>query len=131
MDYVDIVDKLIYNIIVKILQAPSRVKRLIPKEEEMKMKKRNKHLKTIKQLTKEEKNKIDLEFGRIYKLLSTIKEDEYNQLKEFEFEEIIENANKDLDRISETEEGYWAKYIVITNEYIGLKTKGNLFKCKF
>ena len=97
----------------------------------MKMKKRNKHLKTIKQLTKEEKNKIDLEFGRIYKLLSTIKEDEYNQLKEFEFEEIIENANKDLDRISETEEGYWAKYIVITNEYIGLKTKGNLFKCKF
>nr|DAE68347.1 MAG TPA: hypothetical protein [Caudoviricetes sp.] len=30
MDYVDIVDKLIYNIIVKILQAPSRVKQLIP-----------------------------------------------------------------------------------------------------
>lgn len=36
--YVDIVDKLIYNIIVKILQAPSRVKQLIPKEEEMKIK---------------------------------------------------------------------------------------------
>lgn len=38
MDYVDIVDKLIYNIIVKILQAPSRDKQLIPKEEEMKIK---------------------------------------------------------------------------------------------
>ena len=37
--YVDIVDKLIYNIIVKILQAPSRDKQLIPqKEEEMKIK---------------------------------------------------------------------------------------------
>ena len=37
MDYVDIVDKLIYNIIVKILQAPSRDKQLT-KEEEMKIK---------------------------------------------------------------------------------------------
>ena len=129
--YVDIVDKLIYNIIVKILQAPSRVKQLTTKEEEMKIRKRNKHLKTIKQLTKEEKNKIDLEFRRIYKLLSMIKKDEYNQLKQFEFEEIIENANKDLDKISETREGYWAKYIVITNEYIGLKTRGIFFKCKF
>ena len=36
--YVDIVDKLIYNMIVKILQAPSRDKQLIPKEEEMKIK---------------------------------------------------------------------------------------------
>lgn len=35
MDYVD---KLIYNIIVKILQAPSRVKQLTIKEEEMKIK---------------------------------------------------------------------------------------------
>ena len=34
----DIVDKYIYNIIVKILQAPSRDKQLIPKEEEMKIK---------------------------------------------------------------------------------------------
>nr|DAO08337.1 MAG TPA: hypothetical protein [Caudoviricetes sp.] len=31
--YVDIVDKLIYNIIVKILQAPSRDKQLTTKEE--------------------------------------------------------------------------------------------------
>ena len=38
MDYVDYVDKLIYNIIVKILQAPSRVKQLTTKEEEMKIK---------------------------------------------------------------------------------------------
>ena len=38
MDYVDIVDKLIYNIIVKILQAPSRVKHSPTKEEEMKIK---------------------------------------------------------------------------------------------
>lgn len=30
VDYVDIVDKLIYNIIVKILQAPNRDKQLIP-----------------------------------------------------------------------------------------------------
>ena len=93
--------------------------------------KRNRNLKTIKQLSKEEENKISLEFKRIYDLLFMIKKDKHNQLKEFELEEIIENINKDLDRISETEEGYWAKYIVITNEYIGLKTKGNLFKCKF
>ena len=45
--------------------------------------------------------------------------------------EIIENANKDLDKISETREGYWAKYIVITNEYIGLKTRGKFFKLFF
>ena len=39
MDYVDIVDKLIYNIIVKILQAPSREKPTHTiKEEEMKIK---------------------------------------------------------------------------------------------
>ena len=38
MDYVDYVDKLIYNIIVKILQAPSRDKQLTTKEEEMKIK---------------------------------------------------------------------------------------------
>ena len=38
MDYVDIVDKLIYNIIVKILQAPSREKQLTTKEKEMKIK---------------------------------------------------------------------------------------------
>ena len=38
MDYVDIVAKLIHNIIVKILQAPSRVKQLTTKEEEMKIK---------------------------------------------------------------------------------------------
>ena len=38
MDYVDIVDKLIYNIIVKILQAPSRDKHSPTKEEEMKIK---------------------------------------------------------------------------------------------
>ena len=36
--YVDIVDKLIYNIIVKILQAPSRDKQLTTKEEKMKIK---------------------------------------------------------------------------------------------
>ena len=33
VDYVDYVDKLIYNIIVKILQAPSRDKQLTTKEE--------------------------------------------------------------------------------------------------
>lgn len=38
MDYVDIVNKYIYNVIGIILQAPSRVKQLIPKEEEMKIK---------------------------------------------------------------------------------------------
>ena len=39
MDYVDIVDKLIYNIIVKILQAPSRDKQLIPqRRKKMKIK---------------------------------------------------------------------------------------------
>ena len=38
MDYVDIVDKYIYNIIVKILQAPSRDKQLTIKEEKMKIK---------------------------------------------------------------------------------------------
>ena len=38
VDYVDIVDKLIYNIIVKILQAPSRDKQLTTKEEKMKIK---------------------------------------------------------------------------------------------
>ena len=38
MDYVDIVDKCIYNIIGIILQAPSRVKQLTIKEEEMKIK---------------------------------------------------------------------------------------------
>ena len=38
MDYVDIVDKLIYNIIVKILQAPSRVKQLTNKGGKMKIK---------------------------------------------------------------------------------------------
>ena len=38
MDYVDYVDKLIYNIIVKILQEPSRDKQLTTKEEEMKIK---------------------------------------------------------------------------------------------
>ena len=38
VDYVDYVDKLIYNIIVKILQAPSRDKQLTTKEEEMKIK---------------------------------------------------------------------------------------------
>ena len=36
--HVDIVDKLIYNIIVKILQEPSRDKQLTTKEEEMNMK---------------------------------------------------------------------------------------------
>ena len=36
--FVDIVDKFIYNIIVKILQAPSRDKQLTTKEEEMKIK---------------------------------------------------------------------------------------------
>ena len=97
----------------------------------MKTRERNKYLKTIKQLTKEEKSKINSEFLRICKTLSMIKEDKYNQLKEFEFEEIIENANKDLDRISKEREGYWAKYIIVTNEYAGLKTKGNFFKCRF
>ena len=38
MDYVDIVDKLIYNITGIILQAPSRDKQLTTKEEEMKIK---------------------------------------------------------------------------------------------
>ena len=38
MDYVDIVDKLIYNIIVKILQAPSRVKHTHHKGGNMKVK---------------------------------------------------------------------------------------------
>ena len=38
MDYVDNVDKYIYNIIVKILQAPSRDKHLTTKEEEMQLK---------------------------------------------------------------------------------------------
>ena len=38
MDYVDIVDKLIYNIIVKILQAPSRDKQLTRKGGKMKIK---------------------------------------------------------------------------------------------
>ena len=38
MDYVDIVDKYTYNITGIILQAPSRDKQLIPKEEEMKIK---------------------------------------------------------------------------------------------
>lgn len=97
----------------------------------MKIRERNKYLKTIKQLTKEEKSKINSDFLRICKTLSMIKEDKYNQLKEFEFEEIIENANKDLDRISKEREGYWAKYIIVTNEYVGLKTKGNFFKCRF
>ena len=128
VDCVDIVDKLIYNITGIILQAPSRDKHSYHKGGNMK---RNKNLKTIKQLSKEEENKISLEFKRIYDLLFMIKKDEHNQLKEFELEEIIENINKDLDRISETREGYWAKYIVITNEYIGLKTRGNFFKCKF
>ena len=36
--YVDIVDKLIYNIIVKILQAPSTDKQRTTKEEKMKIK---------------------------------------------------------------------------------------------
>jgi hypothetical protein len=51
--------------------------------------KRNKNLKTIKQLSKEEENKISLEFKRIYDLLFMIKKDEHNQLKEFESKEII------------------------------------------
>ena len=38
MDYVDYVDKLIYNIIVKILQAPSRDKQLTHKGGKMKIK---------------------------------------------------------------------------------------------
>ena len=38
MDYVDYVDKLIYNIIVKILQAPSREKHSYLKGEKMKIK---------------------------------------------------------------------------------------------
>ena len=38
MDYVDIVDKLIYNIIVKILQAPSRDKHSYHKGGKMKIK---------------------------------------------------------------------------------------------
>ena len=38
MDYVDIVDKYIYNIIVKILQAPSRDKQLTTKGGKMKIK---------------------------------------------------------------------------------------------
>ena len=38
MDYVDYVDKLIYNIIGIILQTPSRDKQLTTKEEEMKIK---------------------------------------------------------------------------------------------
>ena len=38
MDYVDIVDKYIYNITGIILQAPSRDKQLTTKEEEMKIK---------------------------------------------------------------------------------------------
>ena len=38
MDYVDYVDKLIYNIIVKILQAPSRDKRTHTKGGKMKIK---------------------------------------------------------------------------------------------
>ena len=38
MDIVDIVDKLIYNIIVKILQAPSRDKQLTHKGGKMKIK---------------------------------------------------------------------------------------------
>ena len=86
---------------------------------------RNKNLKTIKQLSEKEKNKIEVEVTRIWKILKIIKKDKFNQLKNNEFEDIIKNTNNSLDRISTTKEGYWAKYIVLTNEYVGIKNRNN------
>ena len=99
----------------------------------MKTRERNKNLKTIKQLTENERNKIDAEFKRIYKLINAIKEKKYIGLKDNEFEMIIKNANKNLDEIAKTTDGYWAKYIVLTDKYIGLKTRnmGIWAKLKF
>ena len=85
---------------------------------------RNKHLKTINQLTTEEKEKISKEFYRIVNLIAKIQEDEHNQLKDNEFKAILKNIDMDLENIAKTEAGYWAKYIFIDNEYISVKAKG-------
>lgn len=88
------------------------------------MNNRNKFLKTVNQLTTEEKEKISKEFYRIVDLIVKIKEDKYNQLIDDEFKTILKNINMDLENISKTEAGYWAKYIFLNDEYISVRAKG-------
>ena len=85
---------------------------------------RNKHLKTVNQLTTEEKEKISAEFYRIANLITEIKKDKYEQLSNGEFKTILKNIDMDLENIAKTEAGYWAKYIFINNEYVSVRAKG-------
>lgn len=85
---------------------------------------RNKFLKTVNQLTTEEKEKISTEFYRIVDLIAKIKEDKHNQLIGDEFKTILKNIDMDLENISKTETGYWAKYIFINKEDITIRAKG-------
>lgn len=93
---------------------------------------RNKNLKTLKQLSEYEKGIIIKEFNGIYDLFSMIKEDKYNQLRENDFKYMIESSNRSLDMISEKEEGFYAKYLILTEKYIELKVKGkHIYKSYF
>ena len=85
---------------------------------------RNKYLKTINQLTTEEKEKISKEFYRIVNLIAKIQKDEHNQLKDNEFKAILKNIDMDLENIAKTEAGYWAKYIFINKEDITVRARG-------
>ena len=88
------------------------------------MNNRNKFLKTVNQLTIEEKEKISTEFHRIANLIIEIKKDKYDQLSSGEFKTILKNIDMDLEDIAKTEAGYWAKYIFINNESISVRAKG-------
>ena len=85
---------------------------------------RNKHLKTVNQLTTEEKEKISEEFYRIANLIIEIKKDKYEQLSNGEFKTILKNIDMDLENIAKTEAGYWAKYIFINKEDITVRARG-------
>lgn len=93
------------------------------------MNNRNKFLKTYKQLSEEEKEKISMEFQRISCLITEIKKDEYKQLLDGEFENIISSIDSNLEEISKSEDGFWAKYIVIDKNYIAIKVRGQ-YICK-
>ena len=87
------------------------------------MNSRNKFLKTVNQLTTEEKSKISKEFYRIVNLIAKIQEDKHSQLKDNEFKTILKNIDMDLENISKTEAGYWAKYIFINKEDVTVRAR--------
>ncbi len=84
------------------------------------------YLKTANQLNEDEKKRISKEYDNICSLLINIFKDEYNQLLDGEFENIIKAIDANLDEIAKTEDGNYAKYIHIENDYIAIKTRGEI-----